>query len=334
MIGILKERNENVAIISLIILFTIFAILIGEMWFNNIPNMLRDISWLGILAIGQALIIINGEFDLSVGSVFAFIGMIFLLLINNSFGLLPSFALAIMLAIGIGFFSGFLTWFFGLPSLLVTLAFLFIYRGLLHFSTGGNSIAITEEIRNSWLIQLLGGETLDYHNSILIFFLILFLLILVMRSSKLGNHIYAVGGNVEAAKACGILVGRTKIFTFIICSILAGLAGIIAASNLGSVSPSTAMNIEFEAIAACVIGGCSLRGGIGTVWGAAIGVGIIIVLKSGMVMLGINIFVYQILLGILLVSVIALRVILPAFERFEWVKNTMKNSKDNGINET
>ena len=333
MIEVLKKRNENVAIISLVILFTIFAILIGEMWFNNIPNMLRDTSWLGILAIGQALIIINGEFDLSVGSVFAFIGMFFLLLINNSFGLLPSFALALIIAIGIGFFSGFLTWFFALPSLLVTLAFLFIYRGLLHFSTGGNSIAITEEIRNSWFIQLLGGETLDYHNSIFIFFLILFLLILVMRSSKFGNHIYAVGGNVEAAQACGILIGRTKIFTFIICSLLAGLAGIIAASNLGSVSPSTAMNIEFEAIAACVIGGCSLRGGIGTVWGAALGAGIMIVLKSGMVMLGINIYVYQILLGILLVSVIALRVILPTFQQFERLKYSMKK-KNNGINET
>ena len=333
MIEVLKKRNENVAIISLVILFTIFAILIGEMWFNNIPNMLRDTSWLGILAIGQALIIINGEFDLSVGSVFAFIGMFFLLLINNSFGLLPSFALALIIAIGIGFFSGFLTWFFGLPSLLVTLAFLFIYRGLLHFSTGGNSIAITEEIRNSWFIQLLGGETLDYHNSIFIFFLILFLFILVMRSSKFGNHIYAVGGNVEAAQACGILIGRTKIFTFIICSLLAGLAGIIAASNLGSVSPSTAMNIEFEAIAACVIGGCSLRGGIGTVWGAALGAGIMIVLKSGMVMLGINIYVYQILLGILLVSVIALRVILPTFQQFERLKYSMKK-KNNGINET
>ena len=73
MIGILKERNENVAIISLVILFTLFAVLIGEMWLNNIPNMLRDTSWLGILAIGQAMIIINGEFDLSVGSVFAFV---------------------------------------------------------------------------------------------------------------------------------------------------------------------------------------------------------------------------------------------------------------------
>ena len=93
------------------------------------------------------------------------------------------------------------------------------------------------------------------------------------------------------------------------------------------------MNIEFEAIAACVIGGCSLRGGIGTVWGAALGAGIMIVLKSGMVMLGINIYVYQILLGILLVSVIALRVILPKFEQFSLEKNTVKNLKNDGINE-
>ena len=71
MIEVLKKRNENVAIISLVILFTIFAILIGEMWFNNIPNMLRDTSWLGILAIGQALLMTSGEIDLSVGSVFA-----------------------------------------------------------------------------------------------------------------------------------------------------------------------------------------------------------------------------------------------------------------------
>ena len=290
--------------------FVLFAAQLTSVWIGNLPSLLRDVSWLGIVAIGQALVIISGEFDLSVGSVFAFVGLIFVLLLQMGTGATPAFILAMLVGLIIGFVTGFLTWRLRLPSLLVTLGFLFIYRGFMAFFTKGFSVIIPDEIRGDFMINLLGGKLLGFHNSIFICALILAAFTFILAKTRFGNHLYAVGGDVDAATSCGVAPGRTKIIAFMICAALAGFAGIIAASTLSSVSPSTAEGLEFEAIAAAVIGGCALRGGAGTAWGAVIAVGTLMALKSGLILLGINIFTYQILLGVVLVSLVATKEIL------------------------
>lgn len=304
-------QNEMIALVSLLALFAVFSVMIGETWFRNVPSLLRDISWLGIVAIGQAVVIISGEFDLSVGSVYAFVSMIFVLLLNASVGPLPALALAMLLGALIGYLNGVLTWRMQLPSLLVTLGFLFVYRGLVEYVTDGFPITISESIQSNPTLVALGGKTAGFHHSIAIAAAILAAFCVIMAKTRFGSHIYAVGGAVDAAVANGVPAGRIKTRAFAICAVLAGLAGVITACNLNSVSTTTATAMEFEAIAAAVIGGCLLLGGSGTAWGAMLGVATLLTLKHGLILQGVNIFAYQIVLGLILVGLVAARVLVP-----------------------
>ena len=300
-------RNEAIAIASACILFVFFALTIGGPWFTNIPSFLRDVSWLGIVVIGQALVIISGEFDLSVGSVYAFVSMVFVLLLNAAFTPAVSLLLTLGLAAAIGYVIGLLTWRFKLPSLLVTLGFLFFYRGLVEWVTDGFPVTIGDEIRSSAVIELLGGKTLGLHNSIVICALLVAVFTVMLARFRFGNHLYAVGGETSVALATGVPAGAVKTWAFVICSGLAGFAGIITAASLSSVSTTTATAMELESIAAAVIGGCLLLGGSGTVWGALLGVVTLLTLKHGLIMLGVNIFAYQVCLGVVLVGLVALK---------------------------
>ncbi|NTH16608.1 ABC transporter permease [Agrobacterium rhizogenes] len=276
---------------------------------------MRDISWLGIVVIGTAMVIICGEFDLSVGSVYAFVSMIFVVLMPTWLGVTGAFLVSMALSFAIGWLNGWLTWHYKLPSLLVTLGFLFFYRGLVEYVTGGVTIVMDDELRSSPIVSFLGAKFLGLHVSIYLFALLVLIFTLVLIKTQFGNHVQAVGGDVNAALATGVPVGQVKIRTFIISSMLAGFAGIITACSLSSVSTTTASSMEFEAIAATVIGGVALTGGAGSVWGAILGVATLLALKSGMILSGINIFTYQILLGAVLVGLVSLRTIIPNFGR-------------------
>lgn len=305
------HRPEFIAALSLTVLMIWFSFSAGQAWQDNLPSLLRDFSWLGIVVIGQAMVIISGEFDLSVGSVYAFVSMIFLLLMQTALGPAGAFVLAMALAAAIGWLTGFITWRFRLPSLLVTLGFLFIYRGLVEYVTEGKTIVIPEALRSSQLLALLGGKLFGFHVSIYVCAALLVVFAVVMAKTQYGSHVQAVGGDVNAALATGVPAGRVKIRTFMLCSMLAGFAGIITAASLNSVSTTTATAMEFEAIAATVIGGVALMGGAGTVWGAFLGVCTLLALKHGLILTGVNIFTYQILLGAVLVGLVAVKGIIP-----------------------
>lgn len=312
MLSRLLHRSEFVAGLSLVVLMIYFSVTAGQAWEDNLPSLLRDISWLGIVVIGQAMVIISGEFDLSVGSVYAFVSMIFLLLMQTALGPLGAFILAVVLSAAIGALTGWITWRFRLPSLLVTLGFLFIYRGLVEYVTEGKTIVIPEALRASQLLALMGGKLFGFHVSIYVCAVLLIVFTFVMAKTQYGSHVQAVGGDVNAALATGVPAGRVKIRAFMICAMLAGLAGIITAASLNSVSTTTATAMEFEAIAATVIGGVALLGGSGTVWGAFLGVCTLLTLKHGLILTGVNIFTYQILLGAVLVGLVAVKGIMPS----------------------
>lgn len=304
-------RPESVAILSFAALFVIFALVLSSVWLGNIPTLMRDISWLGLVVIGQAFVVISGEYDLSVGSTFGFVGLIFVLLLKLGIDPSGAFFLAMAAALAIGALNGVITWNLGLPSLLVTLGFLFVYRGLIQFFTEGFPAPIPDEARTSGLVTFLGGSAWGLQNSVLICAAVLVVATFVLTRTRFGAHIASVGGDLNSAKACGVQAGRVKVFTFMICSALAGLAGIIAACKLSSVSATTGDGLELESIAAVVIGGCSLRGGIGSAWGAVLGVASLMALKAGLILMGVNIFIYQLLLGSVLVGLIATKGMFP-----------------------
>jgi simple sugar transport system permease protein len=311
MLATLLQRQELAVGICLLLLLGYFGYTLGDSAAADTLSLLRDVSWLAMMTMGQAMVIISGEFDLSVGSVYAFVSMIFVILLQDGVNPFAALALAMALSALIGSLNGWLTWRFRLPSLLVTLGFLFVYRGLVEFVTGGLTLSIPEKIQESALISFFGGKLYGLHVSIFIAALLLLFLSWVMAKTQYGSHVYAVGGDVNAAAATGVPCGAVKIRTFIICSMLAGLTGIITAASLNSVSTTTGAAMEFEAIAATVIGGVSLLGGAGSLWGAVLGVMTLLALKHGLILAGVNIFTYQILLGVILVALVALKGVLP-----------------------
>lgn len=316
MLSKLLQRQEFAALICLLLLLGYFGYTLGGSAAADTVSFLRDVSWLAMVAMGQAMVIISGEFDLSVGSVYAFISMIFVILLQAGLNPYVSFGVAMALSALIGFLNGWLTWRFRLPSLLVTLGFLFVYRGLVEFVTGGRTLSIPQVIQETALISFLGGKLFGLYVSIFIAALLLLFLSWVMGKTQYGSHVYAVGGDVNAAAATGVPCGAVKIRTFIICSMLAGFTGIVTAASLNSVSTTTGTAMEFEAIAATVIGGVSLLGGAGSLWGAVLGVMTLLALKHGLILGGVNIFTYQILLGVILVALVALKGMLPT--SFTW----------------
>jgi ribose/xylose/arabinose/galactoside ABC-type transport system permease subunit len=301
------ERIESVSILSFVLVFGVWSILLGSSWISNFPLLLRNCAWLGIAAIGQALLIISGEFDLSVGSVSAFVSLLFVLFERNGLGVFPSFLLAILTSTVIGLLNGAITLKLRVPSLIVTLGTLFIFRGFVYFASQGFAIGTPETLRNAVLLKILGGEPLGVNNAVLLFAAIIVVATVILGRTRFGNHVYAVGADARSAFSCGISPVRVRMICFVSCSMLAGFAGITSASYFKSVAPTTGQGMEFETIAAAVIGGCSLQGGIGSIWGTTLGVGTLLAIRAGLVMEGINIFLYQILLGLLLVVFIAIK---------------------------
>jgi ribose/xylose/arabinose/galactoside ABC-type transport system permease subunit len=263
------------------------------------------------VAIGEVIVIISADFDLSIGSVSAFIAVVFVLLLHTSLGPVPAFLIAMLASLGIGFLNGWFSWTLGLPSLLVTLGFLFVYRGFVFFLSNGFAVSIPNELRDDPLISFLGGQFYGVANAVLFCVVILAVVTFVLTRMRLGNHLMAVGGDLGAATACGVPVSEIKILAFTVCAALAGFTGIVIACSLSSVSPTTSEGLEFEAIAAVVIGGCSLRGGVGSAWGTVLGVATLMALKAGLILMGTNIFTYEILLGVVLVSLISVKGLFP-----------------------
>jgi len=315
MLNKIRANKEFVSILSFMILFIVFTVILKSSWIQNIPIMLRNISWLGIVAIGQTILLISGEFDLSVGSVTAFVGMSFVFLTRLGIGVIPAFICAILMSMIIGLLNSFITLKFKISSLLVTLGFLFFYRGVIYLISKGFNVSFPESVIGNLFIEFVGGKPLGFHSAILIFAFIGVVTTIILTRTRFGNHLFAVGRDPETALSCGISLNRTKTIAFVVCSSLAGLSGIIATCNLSGVGANFGKGLEFETVAAAVIGGTLLSGGVGTIVGTILGTSTLWALKSGLIIMGVNIYIYQILLGPLLIVAIAIKEALPRFFR-------------------
>ena len=227
---IFVHRTESVAILSCICVVMILALVTKGVWLSDVPlaTTLRTTAFLGIIVVGQALLIIGGEFDLSVGSVYAFTGLIYVWLIGGlqlkvyelvpigiGLGFLPSFFIVMLLGLAIGLSHAFLVTKLRIPSLIVTLASLFIFRGLIYFITGGFPLALPEELRPSILNKILGGGSLLRFNiSILWLIIITVIFTIVLSYTRYGNHLQAVGRDPITALSQGVSPTKTKLIAF------------------------------------------------------------------------------------------------------------------------
>ena len=250
-----------------------------------------------IVAIGIAILMISGEFDLSVGSVFALVPMAIVQLTHQGFNIWVSIALGLSIGIIIGFINGFITLRFGIPSFIATLGMLYIARSLTTVATGGFPPPFPHELPNEMFVYQFELFRASLYWSLLV----AIILGILLHRSNLGNWIYATGGDVIAASSMGIKTNNIKMFCFVLCGFLAGFAGMIQTFRLEAPLPSQGYLLELESIAAAVIGGVSLFGGIGTVFGAMIGAILIRFLESGIIMARIDAEWFRAGLGTLII---------------------------------
>jgi ribose transport system permease protein len=252
----------------------------GEILFisaDNLANVVRAVSEIGIIAVGMTFVILIGGIDLSVGSVLglAAVGSA-VLMVEDNWGFVPSVLLVLLIGLVFGALQGAATAMIGIQSFIVTLGGLQIARGLARKWSDGQGIAIAygdgkNEAPASF--ALLGERPFGglVPIPVLIFAVVAIAAVVFLRVSAFSRHLYAVGGNEKAARLSGVPVVRVKIAVFAICGLLASLAGIVHAVQLNQGSPNDGTGYELDAIAAVVIGGTSLSGGRGSVAGTVAG---------------------------------------------------------------
>jgi simple sugar transport system permease protein len=265
------------------------------------------------MVIGVAMLMIAGEFDLSVGSTFAVASYVFALSMNAGVPPLLAMILALVVCAILGLINGLIVTGTGIPSFITTLGTMLAYRGIARALGGGDFAQFLGE--RNLLFGILNGAiqpinhlftpASNFRLSIVWFVVFAVLMAFVLRRTPFGNWVYAVGGNREAALSQGVPVRRVKLIAFVLTATLAGIAGVMQFAHRLSVDPLRGEGMELVAVAACVIGGIQLTGGYGTILGACVGILLLQMLEQGLVLMQVPVQVFRAVAGlILLVAVI------------------------------
>jgi len=271
---------------------------------SNLTNLLRQVSVNALIAFGMTFVILLGAIDLSVGSVLAFSSAVMASLVINDVSYFLAFVFAILVGAGLGMMNGMIITYGKVAPFIVTLATMTVFRGATFIFTNG--IPISGISRNDNLFQFIGRESiLGIPFPVIIMLIIFLMLFVLLHKTPFGRKVYAVGGNEKAANVVGVKIYRIKILVFTLSGALAALAGIIITSRLGSAQPNAGLSYELDAIAAVVLGGTSLSGGKGRMFGTLIGILIIGVLNNGLNILGVSSFYQEVAKGaVILVAVL------------------------------
>ncbi|MEZ5670803.1 MAG: ABC transporter permease [Alphaproteobacteria bacterium] len=308
-VKLLMSRPELSALAMAILVVIGFQIWTGGIFISvdNMKVVLPVLPELGIVALGVVILMIAGEFDLSVGSVFALVPMLGHILMTR-WGLDPYSGLALSLIAGIacGWVNGIITLTFGIPSFITTLGMFYVARSLAVVLVGGFPPPMPSNVPLDPFVYNFGA----FRASLIWYAGIAVILALVLHTSNFGNWIYATGGQRLAAQDMGINVRRVKIICFMLCSFLAGFAGTLQTYRLKQPLPNIGTGLELEAIAAAVIGGALLTGGVGSIVGAIIGAFLIRAIDNGLVMSRVNGEWFRAFLGVLLVLAVIVNIVI------------------------
>ena len=278
---------------------------------SNLLNVANQIAVIAILAIGMTLVIITAGIDLSVGSLIAVSAVLATWIIREWFGgdestiagMVTGCGLAILACSALGFFSGSMIAFFGVPPFVATLGMMMVGSGLAYMLSGGLSVYQLPESFD-WLGR--GDDFAGIPNAVVLMVILYLLAHIVMSRTTVGRYIYAVGGNPEAARLSGVPVKKILLWVYAVCGALAGLGGVIMASQFKSGDPKYGLMYELYVIAAVVVGGTSLSGGRGKVFGTLIGAFIIAVIQNGMNLTGVQSYTQKVVLGVVLLLAVLL----------------------------
>ncbi|MBN9432795.1 MAG: ABC transporter permease [Bosea sp.] len=278
-------RSEFALLVALLVIIAFFSLASGTfLTVRNMTNVLGQASLAMTAGIGVAIVFISGEVDVSVGSLVAAVAIPLVTIMNMTESLALGVAGALALGLVVGAVNGYLAAYAGINSLIVTLGTLFILRGGVYLYTG--QTAIPDDAMLESFFQIGNGRILDVLPiPAAIAFVLLLVFAYVLRHRPFGRQVYAVGGSPEVARLAGYDVRRIKFTCFIISALLATVAGILLASRLGSAVHVAGLGFEFQVVAAVVLGGVSLSGGVGSLFGMALGVLILSFLSNGLGML-------------------------------------------------
>ncbi len=276
---------------------------------ENLLNISNQIAVIAILAIGMTMVIISGGIDLSVGSLIALSAVLTSILIRNvagaedagTFGMILCCLGGITACGLIGLFTGSMVTLYRVPPFIVTLGMMLVASGAAYTLSGGLSVY---QVPDSFVWLGRGADLLSIPNAVVLMLVLYGLAHFLMSHTKMGRFLYAVGGNEESARLSGVPVKKVLLFAYVVAGLLAGLGGVVMASQLKSGSPTYGQMYELYTIAAVVVGGTSLMGGEGKMIGTLIGAFIIAVIQNGMNLIGVEPYTQKIVLGaVILIAV-------------------------------
>jgi ribose transport system permease protein len=255
--------------------------------YENLFNITRNFAFIGIMALGQTCVIISAGIDLSVGSVMGLVGVVVGLLLFEGYPMWVGISAGLLTALAVGAVNGWLIAYLKLSPFVVTLGMLSIARSLA-LVVSDNQMFYEFGPDEEMFLALGGGQTFGIANPVLILIVLTAILGFVLNFTQWGRHVYAIGGNEQAARLTGVPVDQIKVSVYMLCSLMAGISAILMVGWLGSVTNALGLTYELRVIAATVIGGANLMGGEGAAFGAFIGAALIEVIRNSLLLAGVD----------------------------------------------
>lgn len=300
----LKWVQQYGIIIAFLVISAGISIMIPQfLTLTNLLIVVKQITINAMLAFGVTFVIVSGGIDLSMGSVVAVSGVVAALFAQpESYPLVVALFAGISVGLLIGLFNGLVITFGHVPSFIVTLGTMTVGRGLALIISNGRPISNLSESFG----YIGNGVLLGIPFPIIVLAVVFLVCLVVLNKTVLGRYIYAVGGNEDAARASGINVKKIKITVYTLCGGLSAIGGIILASRINTGQPNVGVAFELDAIAAVVIGGTSLSGGVGTITGTLIGALLIGVIGNGLDLMNVSSYYQQVVMGLIIIGAVIL----------------------------
>ncbi len=288
------------AVIAIIIFFSI-----GSEYFftvKNMMNVLRQSSITLIAGIGMTILLLVGEVDLSIGSLTAVVSVCSMLVLNATHSILIAVLLSLLIGLAVGIVNALIVTRLNVNSLITTLGMLSLLRGIGHLIT--DAVAVQVKVDT---FQLIGnGDVFGIPIPILVAIGLFVLFYFIMSMTTFGRYVYACGDNAEAAKSSGLNVKKVKTICFVLCSILAAFSAVILTARMNSGQPNAGTGFELTVIAAVILGGTSLSGGKGSLFGSLVGIILLQLISNGMILLNISSFYQDVVSGGVIILAVAL----------------------------
>lgn len=308
-------RSHEFYVAVAVVIFSGVITLVNPSFFTleNLFDLLKGYSFLGILSIGVLVVLISGGIDISFTAI-ATVGMYVMAVTSDKYGgnMFTAFLIAGAIGVALGAINALVTYYFNIPSIITTIATLNIYYGILIVLSGGKWIyTLPDWFRHFAEVRaftLTTADGIEYGLSIVtvIWFIVLLVAWGILNHTTLGRGIYAMGGNMTSARRVGFNIFRLQLFVYSFMGLLAGIAGVVQLLLVQTAAPNSIVGKELDVIAAVVLGGASLAGGTGTLAGTMLGVALLAILSNGLTLMRIPSYWYNVLIGaVIIISVSA-----------------------------